>query len=137
MGITKWMVENYGGTDGCPGCRAINNKTSKQTHNAECRKRFINLSEVPGNEELKAKLNKGYEKITKRFLNQDNEIQNRNEVKRARTSSQADAREDDVNEDDNQEIPASSSGINRQESKMSINIDTTRSASKSSLQNEE
>ena len=32
MYVTKWMVEKYGPTKGCPGCRAIINGKPKQTH---------------------------------------------------------------------------------------------------------
>ena len=48
-GVTTCIVENYGASNGCPGCRAIIQGTSKQTHNVYCRKRLLELSQELGN----------------------------------------------------------------------------------------
>ena len=45
------MIEKYCPSDKCLGCKyAMREYRSRQTHSDLCRKRFLELSEMPGNE---------------------------------------------------------------------------------------
>ena len=72
VSITKELVIRYGETKGCAGCRYAAGKQSWfQGHNQHCRKRFLDLSNEPGNGELKAKIDRALEKATRRWLDTD------------------------------------------------------------------
>ena len=69
ISITKDLVAQYGKTKGCAGCKyAAGEQSWFQGHNQHCRKRFLELSEEPGNAELKAKIDRALEKATRRYL---------------------------------------------------------------------
>ena len=53
ISISKEMVDKYGPTQACRGCSWITGRSKhKQTHSDDCRKRFIDMSNEPGNEDL-------------------------------------------------------------------------------------
>ena len=67
--ITKDLVIKYGPSKGCAGCKyALGQQSWIQGHTQYCRKRFLELSEVPGNEALKEKIDKSLEKAARRYL---------------------------------------------------------------------
>ena len=69
VSITKDLVIKYGKTKGCAGCKyAAGEQSWFQGHSQHCRKRFLELSEEPGNEELKGKIDRALEKATRRYL---------------------------------------------------------------------
>ena len=69
VSITKQMVTTYGHTKGCRGCDfALGKIGTRRNHTDACRKRFIDLSNDEGNEQLKTWLDKEFEKVTKRYL---------------------------------------------------------------------
>ena len=58
INITKDLVEKYGPTKGCYGCKFAKGEiTYIKGHNDACRKRFLEMSETPGDEDLKSKIN--------------------------------------------------------------------------------
>ena len=62
--IHKELVVKYGPSKGCKGCEYATGKIQgRRPHNDYCRKRFIELSEIPGNEDLKDVINKEFESI--------------------------------------------------------------------------
>ena len=53
------MVIKYGPSKSCRGCDfAIGKVQGRRPHNDYCNERFIELSELPGNEELKEAIDK-------------------------------------------------------------------------------
>ena len=72
ISIMKWMRKKYGQTKGCKGCLwATGNYGSRQAHNENCKKRFLELSDEPGNEDLKSKINKDFERMTQDYLERE------------------------------------------------------------------
>ena len=62
------MVVKYGPTKGCRGCSwATGRSNHKQSHSDECRKRFIEKSNEPGNEDLKHKVDQAFERVTRKY----------------------------------------------------------------------
>ena len=83
--ITKDLVIKYGPTKGCLGCkRALKEITYYQGHTDNCRKRFLDLSNQPGNEELKARLDQSFERATRKYLESEEQSDRRDE-KRTKT----------------------------------------------------
>ena len=69
INITRDFVEKYGSTKGCYGCKFATGEIQyAKGHNDQCRKRFLDLSEELGNEDLKARFAKAYEKATRKWL---------------------------------------------------------------------
>ena len=64
--ITKVMLQKYGPTENCSGCRfALGCRKSECTHTDACRNIFLEIAEIPGNEDLREQMNKSMEKATK------------------------------------------------------------------------
>ena len=83
--ITKDIVVKYGPTKGCLGCkRALGEISYYQGHTDHCRKRFLELSNEPGNEELKSRLDQSFERATRKHLERE-EPEEANREKRAKT----------------------------------------------------
>ena len=75
LGVTRWMVENYGISKQCRGCKYVTGEISGYAgHSDYCRKRFLELAEEPGNEYLKVQIDKAMERMTRRFLDMDNNV---------------------------------------------------------------
>ena len=45
--ITKQDLDSHGGTDRCPGCRALKSGKYRAKHTDACRKRFAELQDDP------------------------------------------------------------------------------------------
>ena len=70
--ITKDLVVKYGPTKGCLGCkRALGEISYYQGHTDHCRKRFLELSNEPGNEEFKSRLDQSFERTTRKHLERE------------------------------------------------------------------
>ena len=84
--ITKDLVVKYGPTKGCLGCkRALGEITYYQGHTDKCRKRFLELSSQPGNEELKSRLDQSFERATRKYLDREEQEEEERRDKRMKT----------------------------------------------------
>ena len=71
---------------GCYGCKFARGEiTYAKGHNGACWKRFLELSETPGNEELKSKINKSIEKATRKLLETQDPEETEDRGKRSKT----------------------------------------------------
>ena len=90
INITRDLIIKYGQTKGCYGCKfAVGEISYAKGHNENCRKRFMDMSEQPGFEELKSKMDKSIEKATRKYLETK---QNEEESNRGKRSKTADTR---------------------------------------------
>ena len=80
-------------------------------HNDYCRKRFIELSEVPGNEELRDVINKEFESITKRYLSHEENVQPNKRIRH----------EENTNDDSDE-----NAGVKRTGSKVNISQESNK-----------
>ena len=71
---------------GCLGCKFARKEiTYFQGHNDHCRKRFLELSNEPGNEELTARMDKSFERPTRKHLERAEAEESNTREKRAKT----------------------------------------------------
>ena len=86
INITRDLVEKYGKTEGYYGCRfAMREISYIKGHNDVCRKRFLELSEKPGYEDLKERLDKSIERATRKWLETEEQGEPQTNDKRVKT----------------------------------------------------
>ena len=108
--ITKDLVVKYGPTKGCLGCkRALGEITYYQGHTDLCRKRFLELSNEAGNEDLKARLDQSFERATRKHLEREEFEESDRREKKAKT-------QDNRSQSKQNASQSSSSGIHKRNS---------------------
>ena len=84
--ITKYLITKYGPTKGCLGCKHVLKEiTYYKGHNDNCRKRFLELCNLPGNETLKARLDQSVEHATRNWLDREEPEEQSSSEKRTKT----------------------------------------------------
>jgi len=87
INITGDRIEKYGKTEGCYGCKfAMREIAYAKGHNNECRKRFLEMADQPGYEDLKDRLNKSFECATRKWLETEGQNDDCPSEKRNKTS---------------------------------------------------
>ena len=83
---TKDLVEKYGPTKGCLGCKHVRKEINYyKGHSDECRKRFLEISNEPGNESLKARLDQSFERATRKYSEAEEEERSKPSDKKMKT----------------------------------------------------
>ncbi len=129
INITRDLVENYGKTEGCYGCKfAMREIAYAKGHNNECRKRFLEMADQPGYEDLKDRLNKSFERTTRKWLETERQNDDHPSEKCIKTS---DSKDQERHESDTEQNKANST------SKQASSSGTKRSASKAVPNNQQ
>ena len=82
--IARDSIKKYGPTKGCLGCKHVLKENYYKGHDDNCRKRFLELSNEPGNEDLKARLDQSFERATRKYLETEEQEERRSD-KRVKT----------------------------------------------------
>lgn len=83
--IKRDLIEEYGPTKGCLGCKYVRKDISYYQGQYNCRKRFLDMSNQAGNETLKSRLDQSFERATRKYLEAGDQGNVNRSDKRAKT----------------------------------------------------